>query len=149
MIDMDGQTQSVEQNFDHKPQQLSLLDLENMTFKAYVSIDSLKEQLKQKKEMITDGYKNSHAFQERNQDVINAKKALLQVKAEVDKVPGVKVLQDEAKDLKQRIKDKKAELSANAVQYAEEASTDLIDRDGVMYKIVRTAKLVKASSSML
>lgn len=136
-------------NADQSPVQLSLLDLENMTFKAYNSLDRLKDQMKQKSEMLQDGYKNNPAFQEKNQSVIDAKKSLLQVKAEIDKVPGVALLQDEVKQLKQQLKDKKAEVSANAVQYAEEAATDLIDHDGVMYKIVRTAKLVKASSNVL
>lgn len=149
MNNMDNQAQQIDSNFDHQPQQLTLLDLENMTFKAYVRLDQLQAEMKQKKQMIEDGYKNNPAYQEKLQSAIDSKKSLLQVKTEIDKVPGNKLLLDEIKELKQRVKDKKDEVSENATQYADTAATDLIDHDGTMYRIVRTAKLVKAASNTL
>jgi hypothetical protein len=134
---------------DQPYEQLTLLDLENMTFKAYVSLDALQAKLKEKKQMVDDGYRNNPAFQEKNQSATDAKKSLLQVKAEIDKVPGTKLLLDEISELKRQVKDKKDEVSTNATQYADTAATDLMERDGTLYRIVRTAKLVKASANTL
>lgn len=140
---MDPNYQPTETTND-KPQQLSLLDLEAMTVKNVSAIDQKKDELKRVKEMFEDTFNNDPRYVEQQNKVKEVRRQLLAVRQELAKQPSVAALEEQVKDLGAELKEQKDALSTNAMQYAEASAADHIEIKGVLYKIVKTAKLVKA-----
>lgn len=131
-----------------KPQQLTFLQLEELTVKTLSSTEQMQEDLKKHREMLKDGYVNNPAFRERQEKVKDAQKSRSEVKAQIDKTEGVRVLKQKVKDLQYDLKERKEALASYAIEFSEASGTDQIERDGQIFTIVKSAKLIKSSKRM-
>lgn len=142
---MEDQTQVTQEGFQtlEKPQQLTLIDLEAYTGKAIDSIERIKEQLKQNRQMLSDGYINNATYKEQADIVKDARKKLLSIKSQIDKVEGVVQLKQKVKDLRFELNESKRTLTSFALEYTSAAGIDQIEKNGQTYTIVKSVKLVR------
>ena len=119
-------------------------NLENLIKNHIQGIDKLKLEIKQKREMLDDSFNNNPTYREHTEKVKEATKARLSVKKEIAKQPSVAKLDQEVKDLKFDLNEKKKTLSDLLIDYKEQtAATQLELFDGQVVDIVQSAKVVK------
>ena len=123
----------------------AMLSLEN-TIKNHVdSIDKLKDEMKQVREMYQDSFNNNPTFKEHQDRVKEVAKSKASVRAEIAKQPSVANLGQKLKDIKFDIKEKQLTLSDLLLDYKEQFGATQLDLFGGEGVIVLTAKLVKKS----
>lgn len=124
-----------------------LLSLEELIKNHIESIDKLKLELKQHREMFEDSFNNSPTYREHLEKVKEVTKAKSQVKQQITKQPSVALLEQKVKDLRFDLNEKNKTLSDLVQDYKDQTgATSIETRDGQVLEIVSTAKLIRRSS---
>ena len=123
-----------------------LLSLEELIKNHIESIDKLKSELKQHREMFDDTFNNNPTYREHEAKVKEVTKAKSAVKQQITKQPSVALLEQKVKDLRFDMNEKNKTLSDLLQDYKDQTGATSIEmRDGQVLEIVSTAKLVKPS----
>lgn len=120
-----------------------LFSLEELTVNSTQSIAQIKDQIKEARLMIKAAYAGSELFNEQKGRVDSEKLQLSSIKKEIDAKPENAALLQKVKDLLLDLKEKELTVSDCALEYTRMAGKDEIEKNGITYDIVKTAKLVK------
>ncbi len=124
-----------------------LLSLEELIKNHIESIDKLKLELKQQREMFEDSFNNNPTYREHVEKVKEATKAKSQIKQQIVKQPSVALLEQKVKDLRFDLNEKNKTLSDLVQDYKDQTgATSIETRDGQVLEIISTAKLIRRSS---
>jgi hypothetical protein len=122
----------------------ALLSLEELIKNHIESIDKLKLEAKQQKEMLEDSFNNNPTYHENDEKVKDVIKAKNSVRQEIAKQPSVATLSQKVKDLRFDISEKSKTLSDLLQDFREQTgATQIETRDGKVLEIVSTSKLVR------
>lgn len=130
------------------PDQAStLLNLEELIKNHIESIDKLKDEIKQAREMFEDSFNNNPVYRERSEQLKDVAKGRNSVKQEISKQPSVATVAQKLKDLRFDMNEQNKTLSDLLQDYHEQTGATQIEaRNGQIMEIVSTAKLVRKSS---
>lgn len=121
------------------------MTLEGLIKEHVSSIQKLKEELKQNREMYDDSFINNPTFKEHSDRVKEATKAKSSVKQQIAKQPSVALLGQKVKDIRFDISEKNKTLSDLLIDYKQQTgATQLELFDGQIVDIVESAKIVRA-----
>jgi len=125
----------------------ALLSLEELIKNHIESIDKLKLELKQQREMYEDSFNSNPTYREHVEKVKDVSKAKNSVRQEISKQPSVATLSQKVKDLRFDMNEKSKTLSDLLQDYREQTgATQIETRDGKVLEIVSTSRLVRRSS---
>lgn len=143
----DGDKTILEIPLSGEDQVATLLNLEDLIKNHIESIDKLKLELKQNREMLEDSFNNNPTYHEHDEKVKDVTKAKNSVRLEIAKQPSVATLNQKVKDLRFDMNEKSKTLSDLLQDYIEQTgATQIETRDGKVLEIIRTSKLVRKSS---
>lgn len=120
----------------------ALMSLEELIKNHIKSIDKLKGELKQQKEMFEDSFNNNPTYREHVEKVKEANKAKASVRQQIAKQPSVAVLDQKVKDMRFDISEQNKTLSDLLQDYKEQTGATQIEVNGKTYAIVSVSKLV-------
>lgn len=124
-----------------------LLSLEEMIKSHIDSIERLRQELKQNREMFEDAFSNNPTYRENLEKVKEVNKAKTSVREEIAKQPSVMALADKVKSLRQDIKERQMALSDYLLEYQRmTGATEIEGNDGQVREIVNTSRVVKRST---
>ncbi len=152
MVDDDQQGQVIEGEeveeievpVQGEDQASALLSLEELIKNHIESIDKLKLEIKQQKEMLEDSFNNNPTYHEHDEKVKEVLKGKNSVRQEISKQPSVSSLSQKVKDLRFDMSEKSKTLSDLLQDFREQTGATQIEmRDGKVLEIVSTSKLVR------
>jgi|SRR6185437_3054325 len=121
-----------------------LLSLEELIKNHIESIEKLKLEVKQQREMYEDSFNSNPTYREHDEKVKEVSKGKNSVRQEISKQPSVSMLAQKIKDLRFDMNEKSKTLSDLLQDYIEQTgATSIETRDGKVLEIIRTSKLVK------
>lgn len=121
-----------------------LLSLDEMIKTHIQSIDRLRNELKEQKQMFEDGFVNDPAFRELSLAAKEAADLKSATRQQLLKQPTVATLSSKIKSISSEIKEKKLALSDYLLEYQRMAGVNEIEGyDGEVREIVNEAKLIK------
>jgi xylose isomerase len=121
-----------------------LLNLEELIKNHVDSIDKLRDELKQAREMFEDSFKNNPTHHEADLKYKEASKARSSVRQQIAKQPSVAKLAQKVKDLRFDINEQSKTLSDLLQDYHDQTgATQIETRSGEVMEIVSTARLVR------
>jgi len=121
-----------------------LLSLDEMIKTHIASIDRLKTELKEHKQMFEDGFINDPTFRELSQAAKDAADIKSAARQQLLKQPTVATLSSKIKSLASEVKEKKLALSDYLLEYQRMAGVNEIEGyDGEVREIINEAKLIK------
>jgi hypothetical protein len=124
-----------------------MLDLEELIKNHIDSIDKLKDELKQAREMFEDSFANDPTYKENLERVKEVTKLKNQVRQQIAKQPSVATLEQKVKDIRFDINEKGKTLSDLLQDYKEQTgATSIETRNGQVLEIVSTSRLVRRNS---
>lgn len=124
-----------------------LLDLEGLIKNHAESIDKLKLEAKQVKEMFEDSFDSNPTYREHMDKVKEVTRAKNALKQQIAKQPSVAQLEQKLKDIRFDLSEKKKTMSDLLLDYKEQTGALQLELfDGQVLEIVSTAKLVKRGS---
>ena len=125
----------------------AFLNLEELIKNHIETIDKLKDELKQSREMFEDSFNNNPTYREHLEKVKEANKAKASVRSEIAKQPSVSILKQKVDDLRFDLGEQNKTLSDLLQDYMEQTGqTEIESRSGKIYAIVSVSKLVTRSS---
>ena len=125
----------------------ALINLEELIKNHIESIDKLKIELKQQREMLEDSFNNNPTYHEHDEKVKEVLKGKNSVRMEISKQPSVATLAQKVKDMRFDINEKSKTLSDLLQDFTEQTGATQIEmRDGKVLEIVKTSKLVRKTS---
>lgn len=120
------------------------LSLEELIKKNVERIVALKQEAKEKAQMVKDSYESDSVYRDLDEKAKTARKAATTLKNQILEVPGNKKLAQEVKDIRLDLKERKVALSDYLVEYRRiSGATQLELFDGSLADIVLSAKIVK------
>lgn len=132
---------------DTQNQAAVLLSLEELIKNHIDSIDKLRNELKQVREMFEDSFTNNPTYRELSEQAQEAAKKKNKLKQEITKQPAVAQIAQKMKDLRFDLSEQSKTLSALVEDYrTQTGATQIETNNGQILDIVSTAKLVKRSS---
>lgn len=124
-----------------------LLNLEELINNHIETIDKLKEELKNTREMFEDSFNNDPTYKEHMDRVKDVTKAKNSVRQSIAKQPSVATLEQKVKDIRFDINESSKTLSDLLQDYKEQTGASEIEtRNGQILEIVSTSKLVRRSN---
>ena len=135
--------EQVEQVKNEKTGQGILFSLEEMTVKSVGTVQDLRDEIKQYRDMIEDGYLRNIAYQDQAKRVKEEQDKLAKVKIAIDVSGGNGELKMKLQSLMDELKEKTGSISEYILEISRITGEDSIDVDGVLYDIVKSARLVK------
>ena len=125
----------------------ALLSLEELIKNHVDSIEKIRDEIKQAREMYEDSFANNPTYRELSEQAKEAAKKKNQLKQQISKQPSVAQLAQKVKDLSFDSKELSKTLSDLLQDYKEQTGATQIElRDGTMMEIVSILKLVRRSS---
>lgn len=125
-----------------------LLDLEQTIKTYYQGVQSKREEMKQYKEMISDTFANDKALGEAEEKMKTLKMESNKIKEQLAGTSAVIEAKQKLKELTAEVRDLDKALSKFLLQYRDVAQTNqIMVREGEMYQIVQSAKLVKQTAA--
>lgn len=125
----------------------AMLNLEELIKNHIDSLDKLRLEMKEQREMYEDSFNNNPTYREHVEKVKEATKGRSQVRQQIAKQPSVAVLDQKIKDMRFDIKEKQQTLSDLLADYKEQTgATSIETRNGQVLEIVSTARLVRKNS---
>lgn len=125
----------------------AMLSLEELIKNHIDSIDKLREEIKQQKEMFEDSFNNNPTYHEHTERVKEANKAKSSVRQQIAKQPSVAMLDQKIKDLRFDMSEQNKTLSDLLQDYKEQTgATQIETRNGQVLEIVSTSKLVRKNT---
>ena len=124
-----------------------LISLEELIKNHIETVDKLKVELRQHREMYEDSFESNPLYREVSEKAKEATKAKLAQKKQIGQQPSVALLAQKVKDLRIDLSETNQTLSDLVSDYKEKTgATQIETRDGKIMEIVSTVKLVKLSS---
>jgi len=124
----------------------ALLSLEELIKNHIESIDKLKLEVKQQREMYEDSFASNPTYREHDEKVKEVTKARNSVRQEISKQPSVAMLSQKVKDLRFDLSEKTKTLSDLLQDYREQTgATSIETKDVKILENVITARLLKKS----
>lgn len=125
----------------------ALLSLEELIKNHIDSIDKLRQEMKQHREMFEDAFNTNPTYREHTERVKEATKARSSVRQQIAKQPSVAMLKQKVDDMRFDINEQSKTLSDLLQDYREQTgATQIETRNGQTLEIVSTAKLVRRNS---
>ncbi len=125
----------------------AMLSLEELIKNHIDSIDKLREEVKQQKEMFEDSFNNNPTYHEHTERVKEANKAKSSVRQQIAKQPSVAMLDQKIKDMRFDVSEQSKTLSDLLQDYKEQTgATQIETRSGQVLEIVSTSKLVRKNT---
>jgi hypothetical protein len=122
----------------------AMLSLEELIKNHIESIEKLKVELRQQREMYEDSFNTSPTYHEHMEKVKEVTKGKNSVRQEIAKQPSVAMLAQKVKDIRFDVNEKSKTLSDLLQDYREQTgATSIETRDGKVLEIVSTSRLVK------
>ena len=120
-----------------------LLSLEEMIKNNIESIDKLRNELKQQREMFEDAFNNNPTYREHSERVKEVNKVKSQTRQQILNQPAVLDLSNKIKSNRSEIKERQGALSDYLKEYQRMTGANEIEgRDGKIREIINDAKLV-------
>lgn len=142
-----SESESIDVPVSGADQASALLNLEELIKNHIESIDKLKLELKEQREMLEDSFNNNPTYHEHDERVKDVLKAKNSVRQEIAKQPSVAGLAQKVKDLRFDMNEKSKTLSDLLQDFTEQTgATQIETRDGKVLEIVKTSKLVRKAS---
>lgn len=137
-----------EENASGDSDQASVLVSLGELIKSHIqSLDRLRSELKEQKQMMEDGFINNEAYRQTAEEAKEAAKKKGEVRHQITQQPGVQVIHQKVKSLSLDVKEKQMALSDYLLEYQRMAGVNEVEGyDGEVREIVNQAKLVKKSS---
>lgn len=143
----DGEEAGFKINEGGNDQVTAMLSLEELIKNHIDSIDKLRDELKQAREMFEDSFANNPTYKEHVEKVKEVSKAKNSVKQQIAKQPSVATLEQKVKDIRFDINEKGKTLSDLLQDYKEQTgATSIETKNGQVLEIVSTAKLIRRNS---
>lgn len=116
--------------------------------KAHIqSLDRLRLELKEQKQMMEDGFVNSETYREAAEKVKEAAKKKGEVRSQIMQQPAVQVIHQKIKSLSTELKEKQMSLSDYLLEYQRMAGVNEVEGyDGEVREIINQAKLIKKAT---
>lgn len=127
-----------------QPEQQTLFDLQELAVVTTGSLSQLRQDKKTTQQMIKDALAANETYRANEEKVKETKKVLLQTKQAIQQQPTVGQLVDKLKDISLQLKEKSQSVSDYVLEYARLSGSDEFEKDGELFTIVKTAKLVKS-----
>lgn len=125
----------------------ALLSLEELIKNHIDSIDKLRQELKQHREMFEDAFNTNPTYREHTERVKEATKARSSVRQQIAKQPSVAMLKQKVDDIRFDINEQGKTLSDLLQDYREQTgATQIETKNGQILEIVSTAKLVRRNA---
>lgn len=125
-----------------------LLSLEELIKNHIDSIEKLKDELKQAREMFEDSFNNNPTYKEHTDKVKDVQKAKNSVRQQIAKQPSVAALEQKVKDIRFDIGEQSKTLSDLLQDYKEQTgATSIETNNGQVLEIVSTSRLVRSKGS--
>lgn len=120
-----------------------LLSLEEMIKNNIESLDKLRVELKQHREMFEDAFVNNPTYREHNERVKEANKVKSQTRQQITNQPSVLQMANKIKSMRSEMKERQSALSDYLKEYQRMTGANEIEgRDGKIREIVNDAKLI-------
>lgn len=124
-----------------------LLSLDELIKSHIASIDKLREELTQQRQMLEDAFVNNDTYQEHAKKVKEANKIKSETRQQIMKQPAMEVISSKVKGLSADLKEKQVALSEYLQEYQRMSGANEIEGyDGEVREIINTAKLIKKAS---
>lgn len=124
-----------------------LLSLEELVKNNLSSIDTLTEELKQRKQVFVDGFENNPTYREVEDKVKEVNKQKASLREQILNTPEMRGLAQKIKDMSAELREKKSSISEYLLEYQRlSGSNEIEDLNGEMRDIVNSAKAIKRSS---
>lgn len=121
-------------------------NLEELIKNHIESIDKLKNEIKDAREMFEDSFNNNPTYREASEKMKDVAKSRNSVRQQITKQPSVAVIAQKIKDMRFDVNEQSKTLSDLLQDYHDQTgATQIETRDGQIMEIVSTAKLVKKS----
>ncbi len=128
-------------------QATALLSLEELIKNHIESIDKMRDEVRQVREMFEDSFNNNPTYREHTDRTKKAAKEKNSVRQQIVKQPSVATLAQKMKDLRFDISEQTKTLSDLLQDYHEQTGATQIEaRNGQLMEIVSTAKLVRKNT---
>lgn len=125
----------------------ALLSLEELIKNHIDSIDKMRQELKQHREMFEDAFNTNPTYREHTEKVKDATKARSSVRQQIAKQPSVAMLKQKVDDIRFDINEQSKTLSDLLQDYREQTgATQIETKNGQILEIVSTAKLVRRNA---
>jgi len=132
---------------DGSDQATALLSLEELIKNHIESIDKMRDEVRQVREMFEDSFNNNPTYRENTDRTKKAAKEKNSVRQQIVKQPSVATLAQKMKDLRFDISEQTKTLSDLLQDYHEQTGATQIEaRNGQLMEIVSTAKLVRKNT---
>lgn len=145
-IIVDGEEVDSDPLQDSSDKVATLLSLEELIKNHVQSMDKLRVELKQAREMFDDSFNNNPTYREHSERVKEATKARTQVKQQITKQPSVAQLDQKIKDLRFDISEKNKTLSDLLQEYMTQTGATQLEVDGQTLEIVSVSRLVRKNT---
>jgi DNA repair exonuclease SbcCD ATPase subunit len=123
-----------------------LMSLEEMIKNNIESIDKLRNELKQQREMFEDSFNNNPTYRENSERVKEVNKVKSTTRQQIMNQPSVLQLANKIKSARAEIKERQGALSDYLKEYQRmTGATEIEGRDGKIREIVNDAKLIVRS----
>lgn len=124
-----------------------ILDLTSLINRYLTSIDQLKQQLKEQKNIFNDVFDNDKEYHDESEKVKAIIKQKSAIKQRIVKQPAVESVTTKIKGLQQELKDAQSSLSSYLQEYYRNTGNNTIENDqGEILEIVPIFKVVKRKS---
>ncbi len=120
------------------------LNLDSLIKRYLSDIDTLKKQIREKRDIFQGGFENDADYHEAEEKVREVSTKKKEAKERIMKLPATVAVQDELKDLRDRLKHAQGMLSGYLQKFVRETgATTIEDLNGNVLQIVPNFKLVK------
>ncbi len=127
-------------------QATAMINLEELIKNHIESIDKLRDEVKQAREMFEDSFNNNPTYMQESEKLKEAAKTKNSIKQTIAKQPSVATVAQKVKDLRFDLSEQLKTLSDLLQDYHEQTGATQIEaRNGQIMEIVSTAKLVRKS----
>ena len=131
-----------EETISQKDQALLVKRLEEMVKNHISSIDQLKKELTEQRDMLKSSFENDSTYQEHDQTAKEAAKVKSKTKQEILKRPEVAIIADKVKSLNDELRELNSALSDYLSEFQRASGLNQIEgEDGEIREIIFVAKL--------
>lgn len=130
-----------------KSTSMSMLDLSSLINDYVKTIDGVKKQLKEQRQMVKDTFENDQQYHEVSEKAKTLNKEKNSIKQKLLQTPAAQAALIKVKDLQEEIKDMDEKLSGYLQEYQRVAGTNIIESaDGEIRQIVPVYRLIKKNN---
>lgn len=125
---------------------MSVLDLTTLINDYSHTLDEIKGQLREQRQMVKDAFENDQQYHELSEKVKNLNKEKNTIKQRILKTPAASAATAKIKELQTEVKDMEDKMSGYLQEFQRVSGTNVIEgTDGELRQIVPVYRLVKKS----